>query len=105
MLRQAEDVEFVHAMTEALQKHFPKCPPEEAQAIARHTALRGRGRVGRSAAGRDLDSQALELAVRAHLRPQHTNYDTLLMQGVERLDARSQVRDKIEEILAKWSNV
>lgn len=53
--------------------------------------MRGSGRVGRSAAARALDPQAVERAVTAHIRHTHTNYDQLLMQGTKRLDARAMV--------------
>ena len=50
VLRQAEDRDLVRAVMDALLKLYPSCPPAEAQAIAEHTAQRGSGRVGRSAA-------------------------------------------------------
>jgi hypothetical protein len=103
VLRQAEDKELVETMTQALLKQYPACPLTEARAIATHTAERGSGRVGRSAAGRALDERALELALRAHVRHQHTNYDELLMQGVDRSEARAQVRERIELVLRGWS--
>jgi hypothetical protein len=80
-----------------------RCPPERAEAIARHTALRGSGRVGRSAAGRALDSEALTLAVVASVRHQDTDYDDLLMSGVPRAEARDQIRPAIDRLLAAWS--
>jgi hypothetical protein len=51
-----------------------------------------------------LDSRAIELAVVAYIRHQHTQYDSLLMAGVERLVARSEVRAQIETVLARWSS-
>ena len=38
---------------------FPRCPPKEAAAITAHTAARGSGRIGRTAAGRNLEKRAL----------------------------------------------
>ncbi len=58
--------------------------------------------MGRSAAGRALNPQAIELAVVAHVRHEHTNYDDLLMQGAERLEARVLVREQIDAVLTKW---
>lgn len=104
VVREVQDREFVQAVTKALLEQYPSCPVSEAESIAAHTAERGSGRVGRSAAGRALDPQALELALRAHIRHQHTNYDELLMEGVPRLDARAQVREAIERVMAKWSS-
>ncbi len=100
--RVEEDQEFVATMTSAILSQYPACPTDEARRIAAHTSRRGSGRVGRSAAGRDLDPQAIKLAVIAHVRHAHTNYDHLLMQGAERLEARTLVRDKIDQVLAKW---
>jgi len=48
-------------------------------------------------------TQRLDLAVTAHIRHAHTNYDELLMRGTERLDARALVRERIQRVLAEWS--
>jgi hypothetical protein len=102
LIRQEEDREFVGALTTEIAQRFPGCPPKEARQIAEHTGSRSSGRVGRSAAGRELDASAVDLAVRAHVRHTHTNYDELLMRGVGRLEARAQVREKMDRVLAKW---
>jgi len=81
---------------------FPGCPPGRATAIARHTGLRGSGRVGRSAAGRALDEDAITLAVVASIRHQDTGYDALLMSGMPRDAARDHVRDAIDRVLTAW---
>lgn len=96
------DQRFVEQMTSAILNLFPHCPPIEARQIATHAAERGSGRVGRSAAGRELDNDAIALAVIAHIRHVHTNYDSLLMRGVDRQDARSQIRSPLDEVLSKW---
>ena len=90
-------------MAAGIARLFSRCPPERAEAIARHTALRGSGRVGRSAAGRALDEQAITLAVVASVRHQDTNYDSLLMSGVPRDLARDRIRPDIDRILARWA--
>lgn len=102
VVRKEEDREFVKAFTEAILAQFPQCPEEEAGRIAAHAGLRSSGRVGRSAAGQALDPRAVELAVIAHIRHEHTHYDELLMQGTERLTARDLVREKIERKLEAW---
>ena len=102
--RQEEDEELVQEMAGKIHALFPGCPPSEALAIARHTAVRGSGRVGRSASGRALDEHALRLAVTASIRHKHTHYDELLMRGLERSEARWAVQDKIEEVLSSWEN-
>jgi hypothetical protein len=101
--RLEEDREFVMALTQAIQERYPGCPAEEARRIAQHTALRGSGRIGRSAAGRALESQAIELAVSAWIRHQHTEYDTLLMQGSDRQGARELIRSDVLRVLSRWS--
>ena len=101
--RLEEDREFVAALAEAISQRYPRCPADEARRIAEHTGRRSSGRVGRSAAGPALDASAVDLAVTAHVRHAHTNYDELLMRGTERLDARALVRENITDVLAKWS--
>jgi hypothetical protein len=81
---------------------FPGCPRERAEEIARHAAARGSGRVGRSAAGRQLEDWALELAVTASVRHRDTVYDALLMAGLDRREARERVRDDVAGILDTW---
>ena len=100
--RQFEDVELAAGMAEKIRALYPGCPPEEAIGLAAHTAARGSGRVGRSAAGRALDDQALALAVAAWVRHRHTRYDELLMGGQERAAARSQVREEMDKVLDRW---
>jgi hypothetical protein len=101
--RKKEDVVLIAEMAVKIRELFPGCPEAEARRIAAHTAERGSGRVGRSAAGRRLDSKALTLAVAAALRHNQTNYDELLAQGVERDVARAKVRGKVDDILERWS--
>lgn len=100
--RAGEDVELQRRMSEEIVRLFPRCPPDRASSIATHTSVRGSGRVGRSAGGRALDPQALELAVAAAVRHEDTRYDELLMSGVDRERARAEVRDEVVRILACW---
>jgi hypothetical protein len=83
---------------------FPACPAGRAAAIARHAAVRGSGRVGRSAAGRALNEDAATLAVVASVRHRDTDYDELLMAGVPRAVAREQVRPAVDRVLATWQH-
>jgi len=101
--RQADDRELVAAMTQLIAERYPGCPADEAGRIAEHTAQRGSGRVGRSAAGRALDPQAVDLAVVAWIRHHHTNYDSLLMGGTDRSDARDVIRGDLSRVLAEWT--
>ncbi|HET9153356.1 MAG TPA: DUF2293 domain-containing protein [Solirubrobacterales bacterium] len=85
-----------------MRRLFPGCPRERAAEIARHAGARGSGRVGRSAAGRAIDSGALALAVAASVRHRDTPYDQLLMSGRDRGEARMLVRDEVERMLEEW---
>ncbi len=102
ILRVAHDADFVADLTKSILAGYPHCPPDEARSIAEHTGMRGSGRVGRSAAGRGFEQKAIDLAVAASVRHNHTNYDALLMSGVERSTARQQIRAKIEAVLDTW---
>ena len=100
--RAGADLEFQARIAVEIGKLFPGCPPERAEEIARHAAERGSGRVGRTAAGRALGREALELAVLASVRHQDTEYDQLLMSGVDRATARDRVRDQVNAVLDQW---
>ena len=103
--RLEQDERFVAELTTAILAQYPSCPAVEAAQIAAHTAMRGSGRVGRSAAGRALTEGAVELAIRAWIRHQHTDYDSMLMQGVPRQEARQQISVTLEKIVKKWQQV
>lgn len=100
--RAAIDEKFRGDFAVAIREQFPGCPPGRAEAIAYHAALRNSGRVGRSAAGRALDPEAIRLAVAASVRHVDTNYDDLLMFGVDRDDARARVSARVRDILGAW---
>lgn len=100
--RAVADAAFVDQLAAAIRAHYPGCPPERARAIAEHTAARGSGRVGRSAAARDLDPTAIDLAVTASVRHRETDYDALLMAGTGRSAARAAVRDEVTRVLDAW---
>jgi len=85
-----------------LKQLYPGCPPETAERIAAWTCRKHSGRVGRSAAAKEFDPQALQLAVIAHIRHEHTHYDELLMQYGDRQQARAQVHAEIEKVLSPW---
>ncbi len=103
LARQEEDRVFVQSFTEAVLRQYPGCPPDEARTVAAHAAERGSGRIGRSAAARDFDPRAIQLAVLAHIRHKHTKYDELLMKGIERMDARVLMREQIDRVVENWS--
>jgi hypothetical protein len=100
--RADQDLTFQARLVKEILKLFPGCPPRRAERIASHTGVRGSGRVGRSAAGRALDDEAITAAVIASVRHEDTRYDELLMKGHDRKAARSLVWDDVEELLEAW---
>ncbi|MDI3424293.1 DUF2293 domain-containing protein [Streptomyces luteolus] len=100
--RAAEDVRFTAAFAAEIRTLFPSCPAERAERIAAHASRRGSGRVGRSAAGRALDAAAVTAAVRAAVRHDDSDYDALLMAGVQRAEARRRVRGVVDGVLDGW---
>jgi len=102
--RAEQDQNLLADMAREISRLFPGCPPAEARTIAAHTARRGSGRVGRTAAGRSLEEEALTLAVIAHIRHRHTRYDQLLMRGHYRDEARASIRDEVDRVLESWRN-
>jgi hypothetical protein len=101
--RRAErDAEVTAALEAEILRLFPSCPAGRAADIAAHAAQKGSGRVGRTAAGRALDRGAVTAAVRAAVRHIDTEYDSLLMRGVPRQQARTRVAPAIEAVLRAW---
>jgi hypothetical protein len=96
------DAAFVAQFAARIRQLYPGCPPDRAERIASHACQKYSGRVGRSAAAKRLDEEAVRLAVVAHLRHDETRYDELLAHGVERWDARDRVREDVDRVLARW---
>jgi hypothetical protein len=60
--------------------------------------------VGRSAAAKSYDEQAVRLAVVAHVRHTETPYDELLASGLDRWEARGEVEGRVAKVLAAWES-
>jgi hypothetical protein len=99
---EAADRAFAARFAGRVRELFPGCPLADAEAIARHACAKYSGRVGRSRAAKELEPEAVRLAVRAHARHRYTDYDELLAAGREPFEARPLVRDRIEAMLARW---
>ncbi len=100
--REELDREYVEQFAARVRELFPQCPEGRETVIAEHACQKYSGRVGRSAAAKSLDETAVRLAVVAHIRHAETGYDTLLSRGYDRHEARDQVQDKIDRVLARW---
>jgi hypothetical protein len=101
--RQEEDQEYIARFAAAVRQMYPACPPGRERVIADHACLKYSDRVGRSAAARKLDAEAVRLAVSAHVRHAETSYDQLLSQGYERWTARADVEGQVARVLARWA--
>ncbi len=82
---------------------FPGASRGQAEAIAARACEKYSGRVGRTANAKALAEDAVTLAVRAHVRHAHTDYDRLLANGREPAEARAIVGPAIERVLTRWS--
>jgi hypothetical protein len=102
LTRERADNQYVAQFVDCIRSRYPDCPPGEAQAIAKRACEKYSGRVGRSAAAKSFDATAIDLAVKAHVRHTHTEYDRLLSQGWERSEARSAVSDRVAKIMERW---
>ncbi len=105
ILRRAElDEAYIKRFAARVREVYPYCPVEREILIAEHACRKYSGRVGRSAAAKELDEQAVHLAVTAHVRHAETEYDTLLSRMVDRSKARRKVRDDVAAVLKLWES-
>jgi hypothetical protein len=103
--RNAElDREYVDRFGKRILELFPGCSAGRHQVIAEHACRKYSGRVGRTAMAKQLDADAIRLAVIAHIRHAETNYDELLVSGYERWEARAAVADQVAQVLSTWEN-
>jgi len=100
--REGLDQQYVQCFASRVRELFPGCPAGREIVTAEHACLKYSGRVGRSSAAKDLDAQAVRLAVIAHIRHAETKYDALLAGGHERREARAEIEDAVIRVLAKW---
>jgi hypothetical protein len=102
--RRAElDRDYVARFAARVRELSPQCPAGREVTIAEHACLKYSGRVGRSAAAKELDEDAIRLAVVAHIRHAETQYDELLARGYERYEARAEVEGAVQRVLAEWA--
>jgi len=101
--RRAElDQEYIQRFAARVRELFPSCPAGREQIIAEHACLKYSGRVGRSASAKALDEATIILAVVAHIRHAETSYDDLLSEGMDRFQARDEIKDQIQNVFAAW---
>ncbi|KAK2813864.1 hypothetical protein FQN50_000265 [Emmonsiellopsis sp. PD_5] len=87
-----------------LRTQFPKMPTDTVETVLGHAFLKGSRRVGRSGKFED-EEVKVKLAVEAHIRHVHTEYEALLDGGVEREEARERVWSAVKRIKAIWAGM
>jgi len=87
----------------SLTVQFPKISNIDKELVLKHGFRKHSGRVGRTASI-PLEKKVL-LAVIAHARHKHTEYDALLRSGTDRDAARKLTRKKIETTMRAWGFV
>jgi hypothetical protein len=100
--QERREFRYVHEFARAIRERYPRCPADIAADVAEHACRKHSGRIGRTAAAKAFSAEAVDLAVRAHVRHRHTTYDDYLMAGWDRDLAREAVRDDVEQILVDW---
>ena len=103
--RKIIDKQYVQDFADVIKLYFPKCPKGINKKIAEHACKKYSGRVGRSANAKEFDKESVKLAVIAHIRHTKTNYDSLLMNGYSKKEARSAIQSTLENVLRNWENM
>jgi hypothetical protein len=94
------DASDVAKTTTELKAQFPNMPAAERELVLKHGFKKHSRRVGRTAS---LTIQAkVRLAVIAHIRHKHTDYNDLLRAGATREDARVMISKNIDSVLREW---
>jgi hypothetical protein len=97
---QKRDAAIEDNFEEAIVKLFPKIPKSEVPQILKHSLKKHSRRVGRT--GTVALQDRVKLAVRAHIRHVHTEYDELLKHGTSRVTAREKIWERLNEVARQW---
>jgi hypothetical protein len=100
--REELDQDYIRHFARRVRELYPHCPRDRERAVAEHACRKYSGRVGRSAAAKDLAAAAVHLAVTAHIRHTETEYDDLLLRGLDRSEARARVGPTVVAIAERW---
>jgi hypothetical protein len=97
---QKKDAVDVAKATAESKAQFPKMPSTDRDLILNHGFRKHSGRVGRT--GSIPLAKKVTLAVIAHIRHRHTNYDALLNRGEARDAVRKTIWKQIESTTREW---
>ena len=102
--RVLQETEYQREFREMARRRYPKMPGKDLEAIVERATPVGSGTVGRSR--RLIPEKKVDLAVQAHVRHAHTDYDQHLAAGRGSSDAhdfaRNMVRHRTGEIIEVW---
>lgn len=100
---EVRDAKIICRGQELLQTEFPLMPEETLKLILDHSFLKGSGRVGRATTPDD--KRKASLAVEAHIRHKHTQYEDMLASGTDRKAARKKVWPIVVAIKEAWAGL
>jgi hypothetical protein len=98
------DLKYKKSFATAVTQAYPGCGIKNAGFIAEHACEKYSGRVGRSAAAKKLEPQTINLAVRAFIRHNMTEYESLFEKGYFKTKARKTIIGQVNEIAEKWKH-
>ncbi|ORY03334.1 hypothetical protein BCR34DRAFT_591627 [Clohesyomyces aquaticus] len=96
------DAALIRQAEAELHTLFPKIPKKEMEVVLKRAFRKHSGRVGRT--GKEPMRKKVQLAVIAHIRHTHTEYDQLLNGGLDRQDGRKATWKKLEQVLREWGS-
>ncbi|KAF2467776.1 uncharacterized protein BDR25DRAFT_59551 [Lindgomyces ingoldianus] len=96
------DANLIHQAQAELTILFPKMPKNETEVVLKRAFRKNSGRVGRTT--QISMRKKVQLAVIAHIRHVHTQYDQLLDNGMEREDGRKATWKGVQDVLRQWSS-
>ena len=101
--RLVQDFQHLENFTAAIRENYPSCPDEDVREIAERACEKYSRRVGRSRMAKEGSDYAVSLAVRAHIRHNYTDYDSLCGPGSDRRLAREIVKGRVNDIEFEWA--
>lgn len=101
--RNRRETELNRQRVAMLKQMLPGIPEGEADAVVERAFEVGSGRVGRTSALSD--EEKLHAATIAHIRHCHTDYESMLGDGIEREEARQCVAGKIQRVYGDWESL
>ncbi|KAI9707843.1 MAG: hypothetical protein M1820_004448 [Bogoriella megaspora] len=88
---------------DAVRDLYPTIPGKDLEAVLKRAWEKGSGNVGRT--GTKEMEEKVKLAVEAHIRHSHTEYDGLLRMGMSREGARKKIRVDVRDVAESWKKM